>query len=224
MDRCILEKLLLSRGVEKIALELKVGKRRVREVREKAIAHGYLSADGKSPANTAPPLAPLPLFPDPQDGRTLKVSPQEALLSERLEWVRERLLAGWSPITIFEELDMKDVGRSSFYRFLDRHSLHDLGKSYRRFCTSSHQPALTDSSRPSRSVPTLEVLGSNFQKVFAITLVIERVQLIDLLGLRSNFKLCWRVGSLTGYEVIVEFHEVVPRVHFTEFAGLYDAK
>jgi hypothetical protein len=131
MDRCILDKLLLSRGVEKIALELRVGKRRVREVREKAIAHGYLSADGKSPGSIVPPLAPLPLFPDPQDGRTLKVSPQEALLSGRLEWVRERLLAGWSPITIFEELEIQGVGRSSFYRFLDRHSLHDLGKSYR---------------------------------------------------------------------------------------------
>lgn len=131
MDRCILDKLLLSRGVEKIALELKVGKRRVREVREKAIVHGYLSADGKSLGSAVPPLAPLPLFPDPQDGRTLKVSPQEVMLSGRLEWVRERLLAGWSPITIFEELEIQDVGRSSFYRFLDRHSLHDLGKSYR---------------------------------------------------------------------------------------------
>lgn len=132
MDRSILEKLLLGRGVEKIALEVKVGKRRVREVREKAIAHEYLDATGKAPGLVAPPLAPLPLFPDPQDGRTLRLSPQEILITGKLDWIKERLIAGWSPITIFEEIELKDVGRSSFYRFLDRHSLHDLGKSYRK--------------------------------------------------------------------------------------------
>lgn len=131
MDRCILDRLFLGRGVEKIARELKVGKRRVREVREKAIAHGYLAITGKSAGTVAPPLAPLPLFPDPQDGRTLKVSHQEAALSSRLDWIKERLLAGWSPITVFEELGMREVGRSSFYRFLDRHSLHDLEKTGR---------------------------------------------------------------------------------------------
>lgn len=131
MDRCILEKLMLGRGVEKIALGLRVGKRRVREVREKGIAHGYLNEKGQGTGAVPPPIAPLPLFPDPQDGRSLRVSPQEGLLTDRLAWIKERLLAGWSPITIFEELKIHEVSRSSFYRFLDRHSLHDLGKSHR---------------------------------------------------------------------------------------------
>lgn len=132
MDRSILDRLLLERGVEKIALEVRVDKRRVREVREKAIAHGYLNEGGKGPGLVVPPLAPLPLFPDPQDGRSMRLSAQEVLLTEKLDWIKERLIAGWSPITIFEEIDIKDVGRSSFYRFLDRHSLHDLGKSQRK--------------------------------------------------------------------------------------------
>lgn len=131
MDRLILDQLLLGRGVEKIALEVGVGKRRVREVREKAIVHGYLAPGGKSAGIAVAPVSPLPLFPDPEDGRSLRVSPQELLLTSRLDWVKERLIAGWSPITIFEELKIPEVGRSSFYRFLDRHSLHDLGKSYR---------------------------------------------------------------------------------------------
>jgi hypothetical protein len=132
MDRSILDRLLLKRGVEKIALEIRVGKRRVREVREKAIAHGYLDSGGKGAGPVVPPLAPFPLFPDPLDGRGVRLSSQEVLLTGKLEWIKERLIAGWSPITIFEELEIKEVGRSSFYRFLDRHSLHDIGKSYRK--------------------------------------------------------------------------------------------
>ena len=131
VDRMILEKLRIGTGVEKIALAVGVGKRRVREVREKGIAHGYLSPGGKSPGPTALLLAPLPLFADPQDGRALRSSSQDVLLSSRLEWIKERLIAGWAPVTIFEEVGIPEVGRSSFYRFLDRHSLHDLGKSYR---------------------------------------------------------------------------------------------
>ena len=131
VDRMILEKLRLGTGVEKIAHEVGVGKRRVREVREKAIAHGYLDPSGKKPGTVALTLAPLPLFEDPTDGRSLRSSAQDALLTIRLEWIKERLLAGWAPVTVFEELGLPEVGRSSFYRFLDRHSLHDLGKSYR---------------------------------------------------------------------------------------------
>src|SRR4051794_1726188 len=91
MDRSILDKLSLGRGVEKIADEVKVGKRRVREVREKAIAYGYLDATGKCAGLTVRPLAPLPLFPDPQDGRGLRLSAQEVLLTGKLEWIKERL-------------------------------------------------------------------------------------------------------------------------------------
>ena len=121
MDRSILDKLLLGRGVDKVALEVRVGKRRVREVREKAIAHGYLDASGKAAGLVVRPLAPMALFPDPLDGRSLRLSRQDILFTEKLEWIKERLIAGWSPITVFEEIGIQDVGRSSFYRFLDRH-------------------------------------------------------------------------------------------------------
>ena len=131
VDRMIVEKLSLGRGVQKTAIEVGAGKRRIRETREKAIAFGYLDETGTKPGQVAMPLAPLPVFPDPKDGRSFRTSPQDALLTGQLEWVKERLIAGWSPITVYEELAVPGIGRSSFYRFLDRHSLHDLGKSHR---------------------------------------------------------------------------------------------
>jgi hypothetical protein len=131
VDRMIVEKLSLGRGVQKTATDVGVGKRRIRETREKAIAYGYLDETGTKPGQVAMPLAPLPVFPDPKDGRSLRTSPQDELLTGKLDWVKERLIAGWSPITIYEELAVPGIGRSSFYLFLDRHSLHDLGKSHR---------------------------------------------------------------------------------------------
>jgi len=43
----------------------------------------------------------------------------------------DRLEGGWRPITVFEELGLP-VTRSSFYRFLNRHSLGRLGEKIRR--------------------------------------------------------------------------------------------
>lgn len=135
VDRRILEKLRQGIGVGKIAHEVQVGKLRVREVRAKAIAHGYLDPTGRAPGHVPMVLAPLPLFEDPSDGRSLRASAQAELLTTRLDWIKERLLAGWAPITVFEELGLPAIGRSSFYRFLDRHLIHDL-------CKKSGAPSL----------------------------------------------------------------------------------
>ena len=65
MDHRILELLLQGKGVKAVCKRLKVGKDRVREVREKARAFGYL--DGSA----AIPIAPLALFPEIRAGRRL---------------------------------------------------------------------------------------------------------------------------------------------------------
>lgn len=122
MDHSIFALLLLKRGMKSICKELHVGKERVREVREKARGLGYLDGSAK------PPLAPLPLFPDPVDGRSLRTSEQDAALYEEIDWITERLTVGWKPITVFEELPVKDVSRSSFYRFMDRHGLYKIAQ------------------------------------------------------------------------------------------------
>jgi hypothetical protein len=131
LDRMILDRLGLGRGVEKICVELCVGKQRVRCVRAKAVAAGYLDESGQRPGATSPPPSPLPLFPDPVDGRSERGSDQDHALLERLDWLRERLTAGWKPITVFEELEgagIRGISRSSFYRFIDRHDLHLVGR------------------------------------------------------------------------------------------------
>jgi len=130
----ILERLSLGRGVEKICLELHVGKQRVREVRAQAIEAGYLDSSGHKPGPETPPPAPLPLFSDPVDGRSERSSDQDKILLTHVEWIRERLTAGWKPITVFEELEgaaAHTISRSGFYRFLDRYDLQRLSRADR---------------------------------------------------------------------------------------------
>lgn len=125
MDRRIVELLRLKRGIKSICHELRIGKDRVREVRRKALERGYL-AQGV----TLPP-PPEALFEPFVDGRAIKLSVQDEQLQSRLETIREQLIAGWTPVTVFEELKGLEIGRSSFYRFLKRHELYKLAKSYR---------------------------------------------------------------------------------------------
>jgi len=125
MDRKIVEQLVCGKGLNAICRDLKVGKNRVSHVREKAREYGYL--DGITPI----PLFPEAIFPDPVDGRSLKTSEADLQLQEHRPWIEDRLRAGWQPITIFEELPVH-TGRSSFYRFLYRHKLTELGENARK--------------------------------------------------------------------------------------------
>lgn len=126
MDRGILDLLILGRGVKSICKKLHVSRDRVREVREKARAMGYL--DG----SVLPPLAPHPLFSDFIDGRSLRTSEHDKSLLFHQDWIVERLITGWSPITVFEELPIVGISRSSFYRFMDRHGLTKLARGVKR--------------------------------------------------------------------------------------------
>lgn len=125
MERKIVEHLVSGKGFNEVCRALGVGRRRAATVREKARVYGYL--DGRA---QVPPY-PQALFPDAVDGRCVKASQSDRLLQEKLEWIEDRLRAGWQPVTLWEELPIR-VGRSSFYRFLHRHSLTRLGEETRR--------------------------------------------------------------------------------------------
>ena len=125
MERKIVEQLVSGKGFNAICRDLKVGKNRVAYLREKAREYGYL--DGSKPI----PPYPEALFPDPVDGRSLKTSEADLQLQGQRQWIEDRLQAGWQPITIFEELPVR-TGRSSFYRFLHRHKLIDIGANARK--------------------------------------------------------------------------------------------
>lgn len=139
MDRKIVELLIQGVGVNDIARSLHISKRRIRVLREKAGEHGYLDELGK-PGPTVLPPYPEGLFPDPVDGRSLHLSKSHQLLELHRPWIQERLEAGWHSVTVFEELPVSGISRSSFYRYLERHRLNRMGESYRVVAEIRHKP------------------------------------------------------------------------------------
>ena len=126
MDRKILEILAAGDGIKAVCKKFPVGKDRVRNIREKGIEFGYLSACGKRAGPRMIPPMPENVFPNLVDRRWQKSSEADVALLGRKDWITERMVGGWSPITIFEELSLGEVGRSSFYRFLHRHDLYRI--------------------------------------------------------------------------------------------------
>jgi hypothetical protein len=123
LDRKIVEHLVQKKSLRWIVKHLKVGDRRVRRVVEAAKGMGYL--DGV-------PLPPYPqaIFPEPV-ARPAPPTENDELLLPKKEWISARLEVGWRPITVYEELGVS-VPRCSFYRFLHRHNLYQIGGHYRR--------------------------------------------------------------------------------------------
>lgn len=134
MDRRIVQELLSGKGINAIARQLAVSKRRVMQVRGKADEAGYLDRRVELPPY------PEALFEEAPDGRANRSSAAWQELEKHREWITERLQAGWHAISVFEELPVK-VPRSNFYRFLERHRLNEVGRSVRRVVPEIvHQP------------------------------------------------------------------------------------
>ena len=124
MDRRILEKLATGQGVKSVCKDLRIGKDRVRVTRAKGIEFQYLNSEGNAIGTKSVPPPPENVFSVFIDGRNQKSSEIDQLLLSKKDWISERLIAKWSPITIFEELKLAQGCRSSFYRFLYRHDFH----------------------------------------------------------------------------------------------------
>lgn len=125
MERKVVEYLSSGSGFNSTCKAMKMGRSKVAHIREKARTYGYL--DGSKPI----PPYPEPLFPDPVDGRSLQTSESDQKLQKHINCIKDRLEAGWQPVTILEELPEK-VNKSSFYRFLHRHNLYSTGEDNRR--------------------------------------------------------------------------------------------
>lgn len=139
MERKIVENLVGGMGVKAIARLLHVSRARIRNLRERAKEYGYLNADRGRGEVVMPPY-PETLFPEPEDGRRLKVSEAQIVLASHRAWIEERLLAGWHRVSVWEELPV-EVNRSSFYRYLEREKLNRIGESLRRVIPEIiHQP------------------------------------------------------------------------------------
>lgn len=119
MDRKIVELLVAGKSIREIREQLRVGSGRLSQVTALAAAMGYLDKSVPIPAY------PALLFPDRLDKRAERGSETDDELLKKQDWILERLQAGWSPITIYEELELP-ITRSSFYRFLHRHEQFQL--------------------------------------------------------------------------------------------------
>jgi transposase len=139
MDRKIVELLMGGGSVKHIARSLHVSKSRVRRLREQAKEYGYLNEQGGKGSAALPPY-PEAIFPEPIDRRMLRLSEHHQLLEPHREWIQERLEAGWHAVTVFEELAVSGVTRSSFYRYLERYRLNRLGEHYRVVPEIVHRP------------------------------------------------------------------------------------
>jgi len=122
VDRNIVQQLILKKSFNQITKELKVGKRRVRDVFKMAEKLGYL--DGQSM-----PEYPRPIF-EYRDIQPGNKSPYDDLLMTHKKWIIDRLGTDWKLITIYEELPIDktniSMSYSSFLRFLNRHNFYEL--------------------------------------------------------------------------------------------------
>jgi len=140
MDRKIVELLLTGAGVNSVARDLRVGKKRVSILCKQAKKYSYLTEAGGRGAVVLPPY-PESVFPDAVDKRSLQASPQEPLLDPHRAWMEERLCIRWHAVSVFEALPVAGISRSVFYRYLVRHKLNRLGEEDRGVVPEIiHQP------------------------------------------------------------------------------------
>lgn len=125
VERKIVERLRAGDSASRISRELRVRKQRCIRIRELAVEYGYLDAEA-----VLPPY-PAPLFPPEPDGRALRSSGNELLLHAQRSWIEERLRAGWRAVSVWEGLS-PPVSRSSFYRYLVKHNIEELGSKGRK--------------------------------------------------------------------------------------------
>ncbi len=128
VDRKIVEGLRDGRSLTSLTKATGKGKGYVIKIRDLALEYGYIvlrSTDGKLKifSNGPRELPPYPeaIFPL-RDGRSERVAETDTAMEGHASFVKERLEAGWSPQSIFEELPAA-VPRSNFYRYLQRHQL-----------------------------------------------------------------------------------------------------
>ena len=142
MDRKIVELLMQGASVTTITTGLKVGKGRIKRLREKAKACGYLPPEGRGAGATPLPAYPEAIFPDAADKRVGRQSAEHRKLDSKRGWIEERLGTGWDPVTVFEELpeDLRDISRSSFYRYLARADIAGVEKNNCVIPEIAHDP------------------------------------------------------------------------------------
>jgi transposase len=115
LDRKIVQEIIAGKSNRQISREFKICQKKVAKFKKLAQEEGYLDKNAELPAYPAHP------FPKILE-KNLKFSENEDLLLPHLDWMKERLNAGWHKVSLFEESPVR-IPRASFYRFLKRHKL-----------------------------------------------------------------------------------------------------
>jgi len=133
-DRKIVQELIAGKSNRQLSKEHQICHKKIAKLKKLAVEAGYL--DGKV---EFPPYPEHP-FPEMLSSR-LRSSENDPLLLPYIDWIKERLNAGWHKITLFEELPVR-IPRASFYRFLKRHNLFsdDQNKKERVIPEIFHEP------------------------------------------------------------------------------------
>lgn len=118
MDRKVVEQLIRETSQNQIAKNYKISKKRVKQIRLRAMKLGYLNKDSPTPL----PPYPETLFPGEILDKIFSPTDSENILLKQKDFIIDRLTAGWSPVTVYEELETK-TSTASFYRFLQKHDL-----------------------------------------------------------------------------------------------------
>jgi transposase len=137
MERKVVELIIQGYSHNKIARKLKTSKTKVKAIRLKAREFGYVDVENKLPL----PSYPSALFNQNDYQENVHLSNAEKIYLGELDYIKGRIEAGWTPITIFEELKNK-TSRSSFYRFLRKYKLMAPAVSSKRVIPEIiHRPA-----------------------------------------------------------------------------------
>jgi transposase len=135
MDRKVVVQLIQLKSHNCISKLCKISKKRIKLIRKKAEEYGYLRIDLPTPM---PPF-PETLFPNEVLEKIFSPSESENILLKQKDFINDRIGAGWSPITVYEELEAK-TSTASFYRFLKKHDLKKYRSHLRVITEIIHKP------------------------------------------------------------------------------------
>jgi len=125
MERKVVESFIQRKSHNQIAKTLGISKKRIKVIRGKAKKYGYIDVE----VLLALPPYPETLFPDDELEKIFPPSESESILLKQKSFIEDRFTAGWTPITIYEEMNFK-TSLASFYRFVKKYKLNE-GRSNR---------------------------------------------------------------------------------------------
>ena len=126
VDRKIIELLIDGKSLTNIQKILQKGKGYIISIRDLAIEYNYIQEIIPGEKRYKSGIKKLPPFPESAFAIVDKIANSKTIetdlyLEPSKEWITERLSAGWSPQTIFEEIKTP-ISRATFYRYMHRNN------------------------------------------------------------------------------------------------------